>query len=321
MAAVAGRVAADGRIEADSLVDLAPFVGERQALLASSARPVEDHEFHLRAGARRWARGASSASTAQARTASIGSSRPSTSRITIISAAEFGRTIRGFFYDEPETRGDWGTELRGVLDERKVDWKKAFVAYKFELAGDDQAAARYQYLRPLPKRGAAPCTAESPNGATGTASSRWAISWSIARCTSARECCAGDMMLLQGHSDLGAIDAVFDQFVMGKRVVRDHPTWQTPKLASSIAHTFGKADDRAMVEIFGAGPGPDLPRDEVVGRPHAGLGHQLPDPPLVQSPVALRPRLPALLLQRRLRASLAAVPRLRRLHLPAEPAH
>ena len=50
--------------------------------------------------------------------------------------AEFGRTIRGFFYDEPETRGDWGTELRSVFDERKVDLKKAFVAYKFELAGD-----------------------------------------------------------------------------------------------------------------------------------------------------------------------------------------
>ena len=25
--------------------------------------------------------------------------------------ADFGKTIRGFFYDEPETPGDWGTEL------------------------------------------------------------------------------------------------------------------------------------------------------------------------------------------------------------------
>ena len=50
-----------------------------------------------------------------------------------------------------------------------------------------------------------------------------------------REFCAGDMMRLQGHSDMGGIDAVFDQFVMGKRVTRDAPSWQTPKLASSIS--------------------------------------------------------------------------------------
>ena len=60
--------------------------------------------------------------------------------------ADFGKTIRGFFYDEPETPGDWGTELNGVLAEWKVDWKKAYVAYKFELAGEEQIAARFQYL-------------------------------------------------------------------------------------------------------------------------------------------------------------------------------
>ena len=60
--------------------------------------------------------------------------------------AEFGKTIRGFFYDEPETPGDWGTELNRVLAEWNVDWKKAYVAYKSELAGEEQVAARYQYL-------------------------------------------------------------------------------------------------------------------------------------------------------------------------------
>ncbi len=59
---------------------------------------------------------------------------------------DFGKTIVGFFYDEPETRGDWGTELNGVLAENKVDWKKAYVAYKFRLSGEEQAAARFQYL-------------------------------------------------------------------------------------------------------------------------------------------------------------------------------
>ena len=69
--------------------------------------------------------------------------------------ADFGKTIRGFFYDEPETPGDWGTELNRVLAEWKVDWKKAYVAYKFELAGEEQTAARYQYLDAL-RRGLGP---------------------------------------------------------------------------------------------------------------------------------------------------------------------
>jgi len=60
--------------------------------------------------------------------------------------ADFGKTIPGFFYDEPETPGDWGTELNRVLAEWNVDWKKAYVAYKSELAGEEQVAARYQYL-------------------------------------------------------------------------------------------------------------------------------------------------------------------------------
>ena len=63
--------------------------------------------------------------------------------------ADFGKTIRGFFFDEPETPGDWGTELNATLAEWKVDWKKAYVAYKFELAGEEQIAAKYQYMDAL----------------------------------------------------------------------------------------------------------------------------------------------------------------------------
>ena len=71
------------------------------------------------------------------------------------------------------------------------------------------------------------------------------------------------MMRLQKYSDMGGIDAVFDQFVMGKRVARDdHPTWQTPKLGSSISHVYGKPDDVTMVEIFGA-RGQDLTYPEM----------------------------------------------------------
>ena len=61
---------------------------------------------------------------------------------------------------------------------------------------------------------------------------------------------------------MGGIDAVFDQFIMGKRATRDAPCWQTPKLGSSISHAYGKPDDLSMVEIFGA-RGQDLTYPEM----------------------------------------------------------
>ena len=166
--------------------------------------------------------------------------------------ADFGQTIRGFFYDEPETPGDWGTELNRVLTEWNVDWKKAYVAYKFQLAGEEQVAARYQYLDAL---------AEAWGRTMYGGVAAWCRQHGVksighfmehANLYQNLEFSAGDMMRLQGYSDMGAIDAVFDQFVMGKRVTRDAPCWQTPKLASSVSHAYGKPDDVAMVEIFGA---------------------------------------------------------------------
>ena len=71
--------------------------------------------------------------------------------------------------------------------------------------------------------------------------------------------CAGNMVQLQKYSSMGAIDAVFKQFVPGKK---DDSTYQTPKLGSSISHAYGKADDLAMVEIFGAS-GQDLTYPEM----------------------------------------------------------
>ena len=58
---------------------------------------------------------------------------------------DFGTWIPGFFYDEPETYGDWGTEVIPLLKERGVNWKKALTSWKFTLAGNEQAAAKYQY--------------------------------------------------------------------------------------------------------------------------------------------------------------------------------
>ena len=176
--------------------------------------------------------------------------------------ADFGKTIAGFFYDEPETPGDWGGEVMKVLAERGVDWKRALTAWKFKLAGEQQTAARYQYQDAF---------AEAWGRTLYGGLTKWCRAHGVvsmghflehANEYLAPQLCAGNMMQLQKYSGMGAIDAVFDQFVWGKRVARDAPCWQTPKLGSSVTHAYGKPDDVAMVEIFGA-RGQDLTYPEM----------------------------------------------------------
>ncbi|MBI4879455.1 MAG: hypothetical protein HY812_07310 [Planctomycetes bacterium] len=164
-------------------------------------------------------------------------------------SADFGKTIRGFFYDEPETHGDFGSEVLAVLAERGVDWKMALAAWTATLAGEEQAAARYQYQDAL---------AEAWGRTLYGGLTRWCHEHGVLSIGHFLEhdweylhprLCAGNMFQLQKHSDMGAIDAVFRQFAPG---TRDAGLWQTPKLGSSISHAYGKADDVAMVEIFGA---------------------------------------------------------------------
>jgi len=175
-------------------------------------------------------------------------------------ADEFGKTIVGYFYDEPETPGDWGTEVIPMLKSRGVDWKKALVAWKFALADpDEQVAARYQYRDALAE-------------AWGKTFYGTLTEWCHARGVLSighwlehnheylhPQLCAGNMFQVQKYSDMGAIDAVFRQFVWGRK---DDSTYQTPKLGSSISHAYGKKDDIAMVEIFGA-RGQDLTYPEM----------------------------------------------------------
>jgi hypothetical protein len=175
---------------------------------------------------------------------------------------DFGKSILGYFYDEPETHGDWGTEVMKVLAERRVDWKKALVAWKFKLAGDEQVAARYQYQDAF---------AEAWGRTLYGGLSHWCREHGVVsmghflehgNAYLNQDVCAGNMFQLQKYSGLGALDAVFDQFVWGKRVTRDSPVWQTPKLGSSVTHAYGKPDDVTMVEIFGA-RGQDLTYPEM----------------------------------------------------------
>jgi hypothetical protein len=58
----------------------------------------------------------------------------------------------------------------------------------------------------------------------------------------------GNMMQLQKYSDMGGIDLVCNQLFPGQRKMGEY---QMPKIASSISHTYNKADDIAMCEIYG----------------------------------------------------------------------
>jgi hypothetical protein len=176
--------------------------------------------------------------------------------------ADFGKTIVGYFYDEPETPSDWGTEVIPLLKERGVDWKKALVAWKFKLAGEEQTAARYQYQDAL---------AEAWGRTLYGGLTKWCEEKGVQSIGHFLEhnleylnpnLCAGNMFQLEKYSSMGGIDAVFAQFVMGKRDGSDPATWQTPKLGSSISHAYGKKNDVAMVEIFGA-RGQDLTYPEM----------------------------------------------------------
>jgi len=266
IATVAGRLTTAGKVEGGSLIDLAPH--------------VHDAKLHWQVPAGRWKvmkfTHVQAPPLGNGQLSVDGASKdcvdwflqtvyqPHYGRFK----ADFGKTIRGFFYDEPETRGDWGTELGRVLAERKVDWKKAYVAYAFELAGKEQTAARYQYLDAFAETwgrtmygGMSAWCHERGVESIGhfMEHGHWAEKSGL---YFHRDYCAGDMMRLQKYSDMGGIDAVAKQFAMGQRVGEDNPVWQTPKLGSSISHVFGKPNDVAMVEIFGA-RGQDLTYSEM----------------------------------------------------------
>ena len=248
VAALAGRLTADGKIEGGSLIDLAPSIRNGKLSWQIPAGKWKVMKFtHVQGPA-----------LSQNGQLSIdGASRDCVDWFikTVYQphfdhfGADFGKTIPGFFYDEPETRGDWGTELNRVLVEWKVDWKKAYAAYKFELAGEEQTAARYQYLDAF---------AEAWGRTMYGGMTRWCNDHGVKsmghfiehdRMYYDRGYCAGDMMRLQGYSDMGGIDLVCQQMWPGQR---PQGVYQTPKLGSSISHVYGKQDDITMCEMFGA---------------------------------------------------------------------
>jgi hypothetical protein len=248
VAAVAGRVVDGGAIDGDSLLDLASHIKDGRLTWQAPAGKWQVLKFTHKPGP----------GLGQGRAASIdGASQDCTDYFmqTVYQPhfdrfkEDFGKTIPGFFYDEPETRGDWGTELNKVLAEWQVDWKKAYVAHTGKLAGEDDTAAKFQYLDAF---------AEAWGRTLYGTMSRWCRERGVKSMGHFMEhgslyvhpeFCAGDMLRLQKYSDMGGIDLVCRQMYPGQRP-RD--IYQTPKLGSSISHVFGKPDDIAMCEMFGA---------------------------------------------------------------------
>ncbi len=248
IATLAGKLDADGKIVGDSIVDLHDFITAGTLSWQAPAGKWQVMKFtHIQAPG-----------LGQNGQVSVdGASRDCTEWFiqTVYQphfdrfGGDFGTAIPGFFYDEPETQGDWGTELNATLKEWNVDWKKAYVAYKFGLSGEDDIAARYQYLDAF---------AETWGRVMYGGMADWCRQHKVLSMGHFMEhgylyvhpqYCAGDMMRLQKYSDMGGLDLVCQQMYPG---TRPHDIYQTPKLASSITHVFDKANDITMCEMFGA---------------------------------------------------------------------
>ena len=163
--------------------------------------------------------------------------------------ADFGKTIRGYFYDEPETPGDWGSDLPKWMAEHGIDMKKVLVAHKFKLAGDEQAAGKYQFLDSF---------AESWGRTMYGGMTKWCREHNVSSIGHFMEhdffdqaFNAGNVMQLMKYSEIGGMDLVCQQLYPGQR---PESIYQTPKFASSVSHLYAREsnNDVAFSEIFGA---------------------------------------------------------------------
>ncbi len=162
-------------------------------------------------------------------------------------------TIVGFFFDEPETHGDWGPALAAELERRGVDRVKALVAMKLKLAGGEEAAYRHAFMD---------ARVETWGCVMYGRISQWCQAHGVfftghfmehapvRRWFYGYEHCCGNVMQLLKYQDVPGVDLVCGQLFPGERARWEH--YQMPKIVSSIAHTYEKPGDRAMCEIFGA---------------------------------------------------------------------
>ncbi|MFM7179972.1 MAG: hypothetical protein ACKO2G_00720 [Verrucomicrobiales bacterium] len=146
VAMIAGRLEADGTVDATTLIDLSPLAADGKVAWSppSGSGNWQVMEFRWETAPRlkqgkRYAIDGMSADCVDGYLRTV--YQPHHERF----GKDFGGTIPGYFYDEPETPGDWGTELADTFKSMGVDWMPAFVAWKFKLSGEAQDAAFYQY--------------------------------------------------------------------------------------------------------------------------------------------------------------------------------
>ena len=158
---------------------------------------------------------------------------------------DFGKTIAGYFYDEPAIRGEWGTNLSSGFSEKGIDEKKALTAWKFRLAGEEDLAARYAYMDTL--------LDVFGKGLYG-GMSKWCEDRGVISIGHGNEHfylhtqLSNHMLKYMQHSAMGALDLVHVQLTPGWRA---DGIYQTPKIASSVSHVYNKKDNLAFCEIFG----------------------------------------------------------------------
>jgi len=162
-----------------------------------------------------------------------------------------GKTIVGYFYDEPHAQGDWGTEMAPIFAERNIDWKKAYVAWKFKLAGEQQLAALYAYIDTY---------FETVGRTMYGGMTRWCNEKGVESIGHFEDekgrylkygVGPGNQMQVQKYSSMGMIDIISGQLMPGWKDDQSDTSYFLPKLASSISHVYNKRDHIAISEIFG----------------------------------------------------------------------
>jgi hypothetical protein len=245
LAAIAGRKTSEG-IDGDSLVDLKPFIKDGKLTWNAPEGDWQVMKFSWVMGPKNRQCGNYSVDPASRDCVDWFIQRVYQPHYDLFKE-HHGNTVVGYFYDEPEVQGDWGTEMMPIFREKKLDWKKAYVAWKYELAGEQRKAARYAYI-------------DTYFEAASRTMYGGMTNWCNERETASighfmdhdglyldHGLGPGNQMQMHKYSSMGGMDLVVRQLYPGER----RSCYHLPKLTSSTSHAYNMKDHLAMCEIFG----------------------------------------------------------------------
>ncbi len=186
VAAIAGRVTADGRIDGNTLVDLAGSIKDGSARLGRARGQVADHEVHPRASAAARPEQTTERRRGQQRLRGLvhqdrlsAALRPLQGRLR--------QDDRGLFLRRAGDAGRLGDRAErgpGPARRRLEEGLRGLQVRAGRRGADRREVSISRSASPTP--GGGRCTAALPTGATSTACGRSAISWSTATCTAIR---------------------------------------------------------------------------------------------------------------------------------------